>query len=359
MKKILLIIENLGSGGAERQICGLAVMLTKLGYPCRLLTYCDNQFYEQYLRKNNVDYERQTNLSNKFTRVFRLATYVRRYKPDVVISYLASVNVSMCLASLLCDTKLIVSERNNNISLSFKDKIRFFLYRRSDRIVPNSNSQANFISQNFPNLKPKVLPIINFVDTVRFKPSLTLHDHEPFRIVTVARYTQQKNVLRFLDVVKKAKVAKLNVRFDWYGDKESYSKYYATVIQKYNTLDIADYLSLHDSSDNIEVIYKESDALCLPSLYEGYPNVVVEAMSCGLPVICANRFENPYIVEDKINGYLFDPENVDDIFSAIVWLLNLTEEEKMRMRVMNRKISLVRNSKDAFIQSYVRLIESL
>ena len=56
MKKILLITENLGSGGAERQICGLASLLTKAGYPCRLITYVENQFYEPYLRQNGVDY---------------------------------------------------------------------------------------------------------------------------------------------------------------------------------------------------------------------------------------------------------------------------------------------------------------
>lgn len=359
MKKILLITENLGSGGAERQICGLAVMLTKLGYPCRLVTYCENQFYEPYLRQNDVEYVRLSNLSNKFTRVFRLAKYVRMYKPDVVISYLVSVNISMCLATLLCNTKLIVSERNNNLSISFKDRIRFFLYRRADVIVPNSNSQADFIRKNFPYLKPKVCPIINFVDTIRFSPPLESRENIPFRIVTVARYTHQKNVLRFLDVVKKVKSAKLNVRFDWYGSKDVDLKYFSAVLQKYNSMDIADYLCLHDSCKQIEDEYRNADAMCLPSLYEGYPNVVVEAMASGLPVICANRFENPYIVQDKINGFLFDPENIDDIFSAVVKLLNLTLEERLQMRAKNREVTLVRNSEEVFIQEYVRLIQSL
>ena len=92
MKRILLITEGLGSGGAERQICGLAAMLTKAGYPCRLITYVENQFYEPYLRKNGVDYELIPELWDKKTRVFRAAKYVRRYKADVVIAYLPSVN---------------------------------------------------------------------------------------------------------------------------------------------------------------------------------------------------------------------------------------------------------------------------
>ena len=65
MKKILLITESLGSGGAERQICGLTVMLTKAGFPCRLITYVRNQFYEPYLRLNGADYQFVPELWNK------------------------------------------------------------------------------------------------------------------------------------------------------------------------------------------------------------------------------------------------------------------------------------------------------
>ena len=49
MKRILLITEGLESGG-ERQICRVATMQTKAGYPCRLITYVENLFYESYLR---------------------------------------------------------------------------------------------------------------------------------------------------------------------------------------------------------------------------------------------------------------------------------------------------------------------
>lgn len=51
-------------------------------------------------------------------------------------------------------------------------------------------------------------------------------------------------------------------------------------------------------NQSIEVEYRKADVFCLPSLYEGYPNVVAEAMSCGLPILCSNVCENPYIVEE-------------------------------------------------------------
>lgn len=92
-----------------------------------------------------VDYQFVPGLWNKRTRIFKAAKYVRQYKPDVVISFLPSVNKTMSLAKLFFKAKLIVSERNNNTCITRGDKIQFNLYRLADAIVPNSNSQVNFI----------------------------------------------------------------------------------------------------------------------------------------------------------------------------------------------------------------------
>lgn len=359
MKKILLITENLGSGGAERQLCGLASMLTKAGFPCRLITYVENQFYEPYLRQHGVDYQFIPELWNKKTRVFKVAKYVRQYKPDVVISFLPSVNKTMCLAKLFFKAKLVVSERNNNTCITRGDKIQFNLYRMADAIVPNSNSQGKFICDNFPFLSKKVHPIINFVDINRFTPSETPVRNEKLRIVTVARYTQQKNVLTYLKAIRMVKEMGLNVHFDWYGDKKHNAAYFAEIEKEYQLLDIADYLTLHNPNQKIEEEYRKADMFCLPSLYEGYPNVVAEAMSCGLPILCSNVYENPYIVEDGVNGFLFDPKKPEAIADAIKKMVGLSYENRLEMGKRNRQLCLKRNTEKAFLKSYVELIEKL
>lgn len=359
MKRILLITENLGSGGAERQICGLAAMLTKAGYHCRLITFFENQFYEPFLMQNGVDYRFVPELWNRKTRIFKAAKYVRQYKPDVVISFLPSVNMTMCLAKLFFKAKLIVSERNNNICITHRDKLQFNLYRMADAIVPNSNSQGDFIRKNFLFLVNKVHPIINFVDVNRFSPiNIPVHN-DKLRIITVARYTQQKNVLIYLKAVRRAKDLKLNIHFDWYGDKKHYATYYMKVEEVYKQLDIADYMTLHDPTRKIEEEYHKSDIFCLPSLYEGYPNVIAEAMSCGLPILCSRVFENPYIVKDGMNGFLFDPNNIDEIVGAIKKMIALTQDERRKMGRLNRDFCLKYNTKDAFLKSYIKLIKKI
>jgi glycosyltransferase involved in cell wall biosynthesis len=229
----------------------------------------------------------------------------------------------------------------------------------ADSIVPNSNSQGNFIRTNFPFLSEKVCPIINFVDVNRFTPASKHVDNESLRIVTVARYTEQKNILAYLNAIRKVKDLGLNVHFDWYGDKKHNPVYYAQIEKEYQQLDIADYLTLHETNPKIEEEYRKADVFCLPSLYEGYPNVVVEAMSCELPIICSNVYENPYIVEEGVNGFLFDPESIDDMVNAIQKIVSLTNEERRRMGTLNRQLCLKRNTEEEFLNSYIKLIESL
>ena len=63
--------------------------------------------------------------------------------------------------------------------------------------------------------------------------------------------------------------------------------------------------------------------------------------------------------QDNINGFLFNPESVDDILSAIVKFINLSDEDRRLMGSRNHDLCLKRNTADAFINSYVKLIENL
>ena len=108
---------------------------------------------EKLLKENGVDYEFVPDLYPKKTRVIRVARYVRKFQPDVVISYLLSTNLTICLASLFVKSKMVVSERNNNTTITLEDKFKFNLYRFADAVVPNSNSQGKFICSNFSFLK--------------------------------------------------------------------------------------------------------------------------------------------------------------------------------------------------------------
>ena len=103
----------------------------------------------------------------------------------------------------------------------------------------------------------------------------------------------------------------------------------------------------------------EADIFCLPSLYEGYPNVICEAMACGLPVVCSNVCDNPLIVENGVGGFLFNPISEENIANALELMINLSKKDKLNMSRHNRRCVVERNSSVVFLNKYLTLIEKI
>lgn len=70
-----------------------------------------------------------------------------------------------------------------------------------------------------------------------------------------------------------------------------------------------------------------SDMVCLPSLSEGCPNILIEALSCGVPVIASAVGEIPYLIKEGTNGYTFPPKSPSKIKDSIVKSINQTWEK--------------------------------
>ena len=97
MKRILCLIENLGSGGAERQLTGLAVMLKQQGHQVEVCYYINKEFYLSYLQTNGVKGFFLAEASNPKKRFTALRKHIKDVKPDTIISYSTSPSMIACL----------------------------------------------------------------------------------------------------------------------------------------------------------------------------------------------------------------------------------------------------------------------
>ena len=86
MKRILCLIETIGSGGAERQLTGLAVMLRQKGYQVEVCYYIKKEFHLPYLQENGVAACFLAEATNPKKRFFALWKHIKSFKPDIVIS---------------------------------------------------------------------------------------------------------------------------------------------------------------------------------------------------------------------------------------------------------------------------------
>ena len=355
--RILCLIESLIPGGAERQMTGLASLLKKEGHEVAVWTYYPQDFYKGQLDEAGVEYRCIIKAKSKLRRIPVLLKEARKWKPDVMISYLPTGTMVACVMKMLgLKTKLIVSERNTSQQYGLKEKIRFYLFKKeADWVVPNSYTQKRFILSHYPSLVKKVRVITNFVDTGYFSPATeTDQNDKTLRMICVGRLVPQKNVLRFIDVVTRLKWKGIQLKIDWFGRTDG--DYAEQCIEKIKQEDLSDVIEFRGVTSDIRDEYRKADVFCMPSLWEGFPNVRCEAMSCGLPVLCSKVCDNAEIVKDGENGFLFDPLSINDMTNSITRFVMSDDKTRREMAGKSREMALETFSADVFVKQYMEII---
>ena len=122
-------------------------------------------------------------------------------------------------------------------------------------------------------------------------------------------------------------------------------------------LGIEEMVSFCNQSRVIEEKYREHNLFIIASLWEGFPNVLCEAMCCGLPVLGSRVSDIPYIMEDGKNGLIFDPKSVDDMADKIIHYLQLDAKKKAQMAKYSEILSQDKFKKSSFLNKYIELIK--
>lgn len=358
MKKILCLIDRLSYGGAERQLKGLALLLKQKGYNVEMATYHDFDFSTEDLEANNIPLHRISQKSNPLTKLLAVRRLINKQKYDVVIAYKSGVTMLACLLKLMGGQfRLIVSERNTTQVLTKREKLKFWLYRYADYVVPNSYAQAEFINSHYPPLTNKTVAITNFTVTDYFCPADNATNRVPV-ILTTARVAKQKNVMAYLKAVRMLKEKGLEAKFQWFGNVQTGEEEYALKCKETVTaLGIADVFEFHPATSHILSVYQQCDIFCLPSLYEGFPNALCEAMSCGKPVLCSRVCDNESIVNEDENGLLFDPKGADDIAEKLMRMVRMPKDQKEQWGRRSRELAVEKLSEESFVNQYITLIE--
>ena len=339
---IVCLISCMGPGGAERQLTGLAALLKDQGHEVQVCWFDSRTFYRPFLEEKGVPWK-MLRARWKIVRVLKLRAELRRFRPDAVIAWLDGATRAACtLKALGAPWRLIVGERNTTQALTRKEKAKFRRYRVADAIVCNAATQADFVRTHFPQLAAKCSVIHNYVDLQAFKPSAGERPDGPVRLAVVARLHPQKNAPAFVEAVRLAREQGAALEVDWYGAPAEEER---------------GGVRFHPPVQDVAAVYHNSDALCLPSLYEGFPNVVGEALACGLPVLCSRVCDNPLLVSDGVEGLLFDPTQPQDMADTILRFCALSPEELQTMGLAARHKAEAMLAPEAFVQRYLELLK--
>lgn len=154
-------------------------------------------------------------------------------------------------------------------------------------------------------------------------------DKKPNRILFVGRVTGEKH----LDVLIKA-VAKLDPALEATLDIVGGGDLLNHLKKLANEVGIGDRTTFtgYVSDEELKAAYTNSTVFAIPSIAELQSIATMEAMSSGLPIVAANAMALPHLVHDGDNGYLFEPENVDDLAEKLTTVLTLPQDELTRMK---------------------------
>lgn len=380
--RITLVIDQLNSGGAQRDLVSIAVDLKRRGYSIQVLFYWEDYFFASELEDADIAF-RHVSFQSKMHLIYAMRKAIRASVPDVVIGFLHGPGMLAELSGLFSrEFGLIVLELSlDKKGRNLRRMVRYQLHRLADMVVCNSYSQMEVMAELAPYLKDRLQVIVNGVDLGRFKPvdvtAVTSEVSDRLRILVIGRFQAVKNPLRLVDAIEIVRNERrdLDVTVDWYGDPtygdktrlraggdmsaQRSSSYYCELESTISQRGIGDVFRLHDEVKDVAPLYHSADVFCLPSLHEGTSNVICEAMSSGLPVLASRVSDNPRLVRDGENGFLFDPMSPKDIAGAIMRFADMSIEGRHRMGMTGRKMAEGMLSPDVRTDRYVELIEGL
>lgn len=323
-RNITLIISSMRSGGAERVMMKLANTFASAGHNVNLILFTpetEKPFYNidknvNVISLNCLSYNKSPIIyvKNIIYCLYILRKTIKKLSPDVIISFLESVNLATLIATFNLNIPVIISER---IDPAYHRISRLYMLGRTkiyplcNRLVVQTQSVYDFFPKHFSKF-------INIIPNPVNSPSLLKNNQSDVlnHFVTVGRLTKQKDQITLLNAfakfIKINKEAKLTI----YGEGEERSAL-ESIIQN---LSLQKHVSIPGTISDIQGTLIQYDAFIFPSLYEGFPNALCEAMSIGLPVIASNVTGNKDIIDDGENGLLFTAQDVDALLNCMIRL---------------------------------------
>lgn len=332
--KILFFIPSLEGGGAQKVMADIINGLDKDKFEF-VLAVCNKQGpYVASLRHDLKIYDLEKKNKWEFIHLMmRLRKVIGEFKPDIIVSFLFYSNILATLASKTVKRriKLILNERNFprfnvlNAKWGFlKKKLIQLTYRKADVVTTNSYQAKACLQKEFGIQSDIIQTIYNPVDIEVIKKRCQERIEHPFFqegnkvILGAGRLVQQKRFDVLLNSFSCVVKNNSNIKLIILGEGEEKD----SLEQLSHELGINDSVNFIGFKANPYAWMSKADIFVLSSDFEGFPNVVLEAMTCGVPVISTNCPSGPdEIITNRKNGLLVSTNDPGALADAITTLL--------------------------------------
>ena len=201
------------------------------------------------------------------------------------------------------------------------------LFYRFNHVIPVAISpkvQQTIVEEY--NLPATKIPVVyNGSDLSKCLPKADYAVSGSFRFLHIGRLIPVKNQALILQAVKVLKNRGLDIRADFVGGGEKEDEYRALV----QTLGLENVVTFHGLKANVHPYLYQADCFLLPSVYEGMPVTLIEAMGTGLPIVASWVGGIPDMIEHEVSGLLIKPE-LEELVSTMERII---ADGKLRTRI--------------------------
>ncbi|MFN6563562.1 MAG: glycosyltransferase [Nostoc sp. ChiSLP01] len=356
-KKIVFLIRSLSYGGAERQLVTLVKALDRQCFDVTILCFytSDSLSLDKNLKDIDISiiYLKKQGRWHLLGFFRRLVQHLQRIHPDVLHGYGGTPNLlAIFLKPFFPSTQIVWGLRNSNSDSNFYDWLGRLIFRLecilanfADLIVVNSYAgKTYYLSHGFP--PKKMMVISNGIDIELFQPDLEARkkvrsqwgiSQDTILIGLVGRLDLRKDHPTFLKAAALLCKDSQNVHFVCVGGgSENYARELDELAYQ---LGISEKVIWEKARADMAAIYNALDIIVSSSYTEGFPNVIGEAMACGVPCVVTDVGDSALIVGNP--DVVVPPKNPEALKTAMEKLIEKLsidgcDRTEIRQRIIDR-----------------------
>lgn len=349
-----------GIGGTEFLSYNTAKYLAKSGNEVYVITSGGKEAPAQEIKEGfNICRISYPKLSSFGVLIFwvRIYFYIKKINPDIVHCQTAQMGPPCLLAKKMLGIPYIVFGHGSDIYLSwkFKKTISKTIFSSAGAVVALTNHMKNAMAKY---CKKEIIIIPNGASMEDFgglsketaRTKLKISPQEKV-ILFVGRIITLKGVEYLVEAFLTVKKKIQNVKLFLLGEGEQFQEV-QSIVKKSKLVNEVIFTG-NVPVEDIPCYMAASDIFVLPSLSEGFPLVIIEAMASGLPIVATKVTGLPEIVKDGENGFLVEAKNPDQIAEKVLLLL---KDDNLRERIS--KINKER-SKEYSLENVVDKLEKI
>tara|TARA_B100000524_G_C23629117_1_gene362529 strand:+ start:194 stop:1321 length:1128 start_codon:yes stop_codon:yes gene_type:complete len=335
--KILVVIPNLGTGGAERLIVTWLSNLNLSKYEVKVCIFEDNLSLAPEIESLGIEIY-NLNLSHKWSileALFKLLKLLYDFKPDIIWSHLFFGILYSRISTLFYKKTSVISVLHDNPESNYLrntkfQKLKFYIYDKTRSLDYKTIAVSNFTREKYEEvLGWKKLEVIeNCISLAKINKvinslDVTKRDESIFTIVVPGRLVVAKGHKYLIEAIEKIipnldNEKKINVLFIGDGPLRFTLQ---TMIENKN---LGSYFKIVDAVPQSKLFeyFRLANLVVIPSVSEPFGLVAVEAMYIGVPVIVSKVGGLQYITEHNIDSLQFETQNSLDLSYKILEILN-------------------------------------